>query len=164
MPTRPLPPLADLLPGTWRVVATTFPMWLAPTGRTPRRLSPVFTYGLRSADPLELDDTVSWFTRRGSERTLLGVDRPRGDGLRWRGTGLLSVLRSDWSVTGASEGEDLIAIRFSRTLTSPPGVDVLVRDGTMIEDIREELADEPHWLGLTDAEAEALVWLRDLPG
>lgn len=133
-------------------------MWLKPN-----RQSPTFAYGLRSSDPLSFDDTVSWFTRSGVEKRLVGVDTVTANGLRWRGRGLLSLVSSDWSIAGVSEEEDLMAIRFARTIATPAGVDVLVREGTMIEDIRADLADGPHWLGLSDAEVGTLTWLRDSP-
>jgi hypothetical protein len=47
--------LADILPGTWRVEATNFPMWL-----TGKRLDPTLTYALVSRDPLVLADDVSY--------------------------------------------------------------------------------------------------------
>ena len=152
--SRPLSPLAELLPGSWRVVATSFPLWL-----TGRRVSPVFNYALRSTAPLALDDTVSWFTRSGTERSLVGVDRATESGLRWRGRGLLALFASDWSVTGASAGEDVIGIRFAKTLATPAGVDVLVREESMIEDVSEEPLE---WLGFTVDEVQSLTWLRDV--
>ena len=129
-------------------------MWL-----TGKKVSPVFSYALRSTAPLALDDTVSWFTRSGAEKSLVGVDRAREAGLRWRGRGLLALFASDWSVTGASAGEDVIGIRFAKTLATPAGIDVLVREESMIEDISDEPLD---WLGFTEDEVRSLIWLKDL--
>ena len=129
-------------------------MWL-----TGRRVSPVFRYALRSTAPLALDDTVSWFTRSGTEKSLVGIDRETEAGFRWRGRGLLALFASDWSVTGASAGEDVIGIRFARTLATPAGIDVLVREESMIEDISEEPLG---WLGFTESELQSLTWLKDV--
>ncbi|MFD0525847.1 hypothetical protein [Paractinoplanes durhamensis] len=73
---------ADLLPGRWRVLATTFPMWLSG-----RRLRPIFTYELLSDAPLTLRDVVGYQTRSGATKTITGIDRfDAGTGVfTWRG-------------------------------------------------------------------------------
>jgi hypothetical protein len=81
--------LAALLPGTWRIGATNFPMWLRGD-----RLRPYFRYDLKTADPLVLDDVVGYTTADGVEKTIVGVDRMRHDGFVWRGAGLLRFVTS----------------------------------------------------------------------
>lgn len=107
--------------GTWRVVATTFPMWLKGD-----RLDPTFTYALTDR-PGRLDDRVRYRTRRG-DGEIRGFDQQDpacSARFVWRGAGLLWPLTSVWTVL-VREG-DLLALSFERTLFTPAGLDVLVR-------------------------------------
>lgn len=147
--------LAALLPGTWRVGATNFPMWLGGD-----RLRPQFRYDLTSADPLVFDDVVSYTTSDGVEKTIVGVDRLHADGFVWRGTRLLSLVTSRWSAIGATEDSNILVIRFSKSWVSPAGVDVLVRDGTDSHAFRTQVAGLAESLGLTTGEFASLTWLE----
>ena len=157
----PMPESLDpfaLLPGTWRVAGTNFPMWL-----DGRRHHPRFEY--RESDrPDVLDDVVTYDDADGRERTIVGRDRRRGDHLVWRGTGLLSIASSRWRVTGTSADGDVAALRFDRTLFTPAGVDVLVRDGARALDARRALATELDRYGLTPEEFASLSWLAGPSG
>jgi hypothetical protein len=156
MPLAPDPAaLAALLPGTWRVGATNFPMWLSGD-----RLRPRFRYDLKSADPLVLDDVVSYTTADGLEKTIVGVDRFRGDGFVWRGTRLLTLVTSRWSVVGATEDSNILVIRFAKSPLTPAGVDVVVRDGMDSHAFRTEVAGFSESLGLTHGEFASLTWLE----
>jgi hypothetical protein len=137
--------LAESLPGTWRVVATNFPMWLKGDKTEPR-----FTYGLESTAPLLLTDTVSYLDARGRTKTIVGTDTERNGLLRWRGRGLLALFVSEWTIAGATEQS--MAIRFRKTLVTPAGVDLLVRDGS-------GATPDPAELGLDATEVASLSWL-----
>ena len=116
--------LRAVLPGEWRVLATTFPMWLSGRRRQPR-----FRYGLLTEDPLTLSDEVAYRTARGTPRRILGTDRldaATGD-ITWRGRGLLSVLTSRWRVEWLAEDQELIVLSFARSLVTPAGLDVIGR-------------------------------------
>jgi hypothetical protein len=147
--------LAALLPGTWRVGATNFPMWLGGD-----RLRPQFRYDLTRSDPLVFADVVSYTTGGGVEKTIVGVDRLRADGFVWRGTRLHSLVTSRWSVIGATEDSNILVIRFAKSLLTPAGVDVLVRDGRDSHAFRTEVAGLAESLGLTHGEFASLTWLE----
>ena len=147
--------LAAMLPGTWRVGATNFPMWLGGD-----RLRPRFRYDLKSADPLVLDDVVSYTTADGIEKSIVGVDRLRGDSFVWRGSRHLSFVTSRWSVIGATEDSNILVIRFAKSVLTPAGVDVVVRDGTDSHAFRTEVAGLSESLGLTHGEFASLTWLE----
>ncbi|TXN32823.1 hypothetical protein [Lacisediminihabitans profunda] len=150
--------LTRLLPGTWRIGATNFPFWL-----NGDRLSPTFTYELAKTGPLSLRDTVEWTTPDGRERRLVGVDRWRGDDFRRRGKGVLALTSSRWSVTGVSEDSTIVVIRYSKTLFSPAGVDVVTREGADAHTLRTRVAESPEGLGLTHEEFASLTWLELKP-
>lgn len=147
--------LAALLPGTWRVGATNFAIWLGGDRQRPR-----FRYDLTVADPLVFSDVVSYTTGEGVEKTIVGVDRLRPDGFVWRGTRLLSLVTSRWSVIGATEDSNILVIRFAKSLLTPAGVDVLVREGTDSHAFRTEVAGLSESLGLTTGEFASLTWLE----
>ncbi|CAN5353630.1 hypothetical protein BH09ACT1_BH09ACT1_07690 [soil metagenome] len=147
--------LAALLPGTWRIGATNFPMWLRGD-----RLRPYFRYDLRTADPLVLDDVVGYTTADGVEKTIVGVDRMRHDGFVWRGAGLLRFVTSRWAVAGATEDSNILVIRFAKSRLSPAGVDVVVREGTDSLAFRTQVAGLSESLGLTHGEFASLTWLE----
>lgn len=152
--------LAALLPGIWRVGATNFAMWLSGD-----RLRPQFRYDLKTTDPLVLDDVVSFMTAHGVEKTIVGVDRLHldgagGDTFVWRGAGLLSFVTSRWSVAGATEDSNILVIRFAKSLLSPAGVDVIVREGIDSHAFRTQVATLSESLGLTHGEFASLTWLE----
>jgi hypothetical protein len=160
--------LVRVLPGTWRIGATNFGMWLKGD-----RLKPSFTYELKRSEPLVLADTVTYSTVAGAEKTIVGVDRLRADGFVWRGSGLLTPITSRWSVIGISSDASIVALRFSKTLFTAAGVDIIIRDeivrdgiagtGTDSHAFRTMVSSESEALGISHGEFASLTWL-ELPG
>lgn len=146
--------LAELLPGSWTVAATNFPMWVSGERRHPR-----FTYRLLSRTPLVLSDDVS-YAEGGIDKHIRGRDTLRGDGFVWRGRGLLAIATSRWSVAGRSEDGTVVTIRFSRSLATPAGLDVIVREGTEHAELRAMIARSTEGFGLTPEDFASLSWLR----
>ncbi|MFI5916268.1 hypothetical protein [Dactylosporangium sp. NPDC051541] len=128
--------LRDVLPGQWRVLATTFPMWLSG-----RRRQPMFRYGLLAADPLTVSDQVTYRTPGNAVKKIEGVDRfdPRTGVFTWRGRGLLKALSSRWRVEHLSDDRDLIVLSFARSLVTPAGQDVIGRGDGARPDARERI-------------------------
>ena len=122
----PTPTLSgDDLVGTWHIVRTTFPMW---TGG--RNLAPTLHYArLPGVDSHRLDDRVTY--RRGAKtKQISGVDEQdpaQPNHFRWRGRGLLALLRSDWYVVDLDREAGVLAIYFSKTLVTPEGLDLATR-------------------------------------
>jgi hypothetical protein len=151
--------LARLLPGTWRIGATNFPMWI-----DGQRISPTFSYELKSTTPLVLSDRVTWRTVAGVEKKRLGVDRWRGTEFVWHGKGLLRPFGSRWGVAGASDDGSILVIRFSKSLATPAGVDVVIREEADAAAVRSAVATASDTLGLGHEEFASLTWLDlDLP-
>lgn len=148
--------LAELLPGTWKVVATNFPMWL-----NGERSDPTFEYTLRSSSPLVLGDDVSYTTPDGTVKHIRGVDRWHGSGFVWRGTGLTRLVSSFWSVPGVSKAGTIAAIRFNKSWVSPAGIDIIVRDGIDFPEPRAAVATESERFGLSAEDFASLTWLAD---
>ncbi|MCU1406471.1 MAG: hypothetical protein JWQ43_2774 [Glaciihabitans sp.] len=146
--------LAELLPGRWNIVASNFPMWLRG-----ERSDPAFTYGLVSSSPLVLSDDVSWVTASGETKHLLGVDRWRGNGFRWRGKGLLRAVSTHWGVPGLSAAGTIAVVRFSKSLVSPAGIDIIVREGADLLEPRAAVASESKRFGITAEDFASLTWL-----
>lgn len=146
--------LAEILPGTWRVAATNFPMWLRGD-----RLQPQFTYGLVSASPLTLTDSVGYVTPEGEQKEVVGKDTYRRGEFRWRGKGLLSVASSRWHVSGADEARTLLVIRFSKSLVTPAGIDIVIREGSEHPHLRRVVASTTEELGLSPEDFASLGWL-----
>jgi hypothetical protein len=147
--------LADMLPGTWYIVATNFPMWLSG-----ERRDPTFTYDLVSPEPLVLGDTVTYVDAEGATKQIVGQDTWRDGEFVWRGTKLLKLFASHWSVAGASEAGDVLAIRFSKSLATPAGVDIVARQGVQSGPIRAQVAHATEQFGLTPEDFASLSWLR----
>jgi fermentation-respiration switch protein FrsA (DUF1100 family) len=147
--------LAELLPGTWNVAATNFPMWLSG-----ERFSPRFSYDLVSREPLVLADDVSFEFVDGQEKHILGQDVWRGDKFVWRGRGRLKLLASQWQVAGASSDGEIAVIRFAKSIATPSGVDVIVREGTSHPELRATIAHACNDFGLTPEDFASLTWLE----
>ncbi|GIF23924.1 hypothetical protein BJ973_004537 [Actinoplanes tereljensis] len=139
--------LRETLPGEWRVLASTFPMWLSG-----RRLRPTFTYAARPGSPLSLSDVVSYRTRSGATRRITGVDRfdARTGVFTWRGRGVLSALTSRWRVEHLSDDRELIVLTFERSLVTPAGIDVIGRGPGERPDARDRVPAKfgaVRWIG-----------------
>ncbi len=141
--TCPTPP-ADLL-GTWNILLSNFPMWLSGKKR-----APTITYTALER-PDQLGDQVRYQTRGGKVRQIRGVDTqdPLNPGhFTWRGSGLLSLLTSEWYVVYKDLDAGLLGIYFTATLFTPEGLDLLGRQSDPSK----------------EAVAAALLALSELPG
>ena len=155
MPTTPTDSdLATILPGTWNVRSTNFPMWL-----TRERTSPRFTYSLVSESPLVLRDDVSYRTADDVEKHVLGTDKWAHDGFVWRGKGLRKLVTSRWSISGMNEEGTVLAVRFQKSLGSPAGIDILSREGVAVDELRSLVARNTEKFGLTAEDFASLTWL-----
>ena len=155
MPTTPTDSeLATILPGTWNVRSTNFPMWL-----TRERKSPKFTYSIVSESPLTLRDDVSYLTEGNLEKHQLGTDKWAHDGFIWRGKGLLKLVTSRWSIIGVNDESTVIAIRFQKSLVSPAGIDILTREGVVVDELRSLVARNTETFGLSAEDFASLTWL-----
>ena len=146
-------PLGAVLPGTWRVLATTFPMWLSG-----KRLEPTFTYTLLSSEPLVLHDEVRYRTRSGRSRGITGRDTfdPVSGRFVWRHR-LLGPLTSRWRVVHLSDDHELVVLTFDKSLVTPPGMDVIGRGDADRPGARAAVPLDR--LGEERAQFEALRWL-----
>lgn len=129
--------LRRIMPGSWRILATTFPMWLSG-----KRLDPTITYTPLPGDGLVLRDEVGFRTRSGATRRIRGIDRYQRQGFVWRGSGPLWILSSRWRVEQVIANGDVIVITFDRSLLTPAGMDVLGRGRDNRPGLRENLAAE----------------------
>jgi len=151
--------LARILPGSWTIAATNFPMWL-----TGERLSPKFSYDVIGHDPLVLSDEVSYVTVEGEQKQILGTDTwlPVADGegeFRWRGKGLLKLAPSYWVVSGLSTDGSIAVIHFSKSLATPSGIDIVVREGVEVPELRATIARATEEFGLSPEDFGSLTWL-----
>ena len=155
MPTTPTASdLATILPGTWNVRSTNFPMWL-----TRERTSPRFTYSLISEDPLVLRDDVSYRTTDDAEKHVLGTDKWAHDGFVRRGKGLRRLATTRWSISGMNEAGTVVAVRFEKSLGSPAGIDILSRKGVVVDELRSLVARNTGKFGLSAEDFASLTWL-----
>jgi hypothetical protein len=145
--------LARLLPGSWTVAATNFPMWL-----TGKRVDPVLHYDLLGESPLRLKDTVRFSTDAGEKKSIVGVDRGRNGLFTWRGRGLLRMFASHWSVTGVNESRTVLAIQYERTLATPAGIDIVVRADVAEPEVRSIVAANTARFGLSPEAFASLYW------
>ena len=148
--------IASALPGSWRISATNFPMWLNGSRRDPE-----FEYGVRREHPLAFDDRVRFRDDRGRPRTIAGVDHWTGDAFVWRGVGVLGLLRSRWSV--AYLADDVMVLHFAKSRITPAGTDIVVRVGTDHPELRRSVSADPARFGLTVEQFASLTWLEHVP-
>ncbi len=149
--------LARLLPGSWTVVATNFPMWLSG-----KRVDPVLNYDLLGESPLRLKDTVRYSTDAGEAKTIVGVDRGRNGAFTWRGRGLLTFFASHWAVTGINESHTVLAIRYERTIATPAGIDIVVRTDVAEPEVRSIVATNTTRFGLSLEDFASLYWFGEV--
>lgn len=146
--------LVSLLLGTWRVRATNVPLWLSS-----ERAAPAIAFDLISDAPLVLSNDLSWDSSGGQREHQLGVDRWNGSGFVRRGRGRRRLRRSQWSVVGSRADGDILVLGLTGSRTTPPGLDVFVREGAEIGDARALVAHSATALGLTAEDFASLTWL-----
>ena len=155
MPTMPQPSeLPTILPGVWNVRSTNFPMWL-----TRERTAPRFTWDLVSENPLTLRDDVSYFTADNQEKHVVGTDKWAHDHFVFRGKGLRKLARGRWAIIGSNDDKTVLAIRVERTPFSPAGIDIIVREGVEIAELRSLVARGTEQFGLSAEDFASLTWL-----
>lgn len=137
------------LEGTWLVGASTFPMWLDGSRR-----SPTFTYShVEQRDGrVQLDDQVAYLTAAGERATIDGVDVQHAavpTHFTWSGRGFLAAFTSEWDVASLDAQGRYAIITFGPTLATPAGLDVISR---------EPLTDEA--FALAEAEIENTPQLK----
>jgi hypothetical protein len=125
------PVLADVAPerllGRWSIVATTLPFWRG-------KREPAVTYTQRPDG--SWSDELTWRDGRGRERRLRGVDRAVAGGrFVWRGTGLLSILSSEWGFVAVAPDTTWCATWFARASfgVTPEGMDVYAREPSEVK-------------------------------
>lgn len=129
----------DQLHGDWHVRATSFPMWL-----DGKRQRPAIRYapGKQSGHDGLID--IVRYDQAGRSRVIRGFDRPLDEAnsrFVWRGSGWLFPFVSRWTIRDFDEAGGWMFITFDRTLFTPAGCDLLVRDPAMNEDaVRGRLA------------------------
>ncbi|WP_137662974.1 hypothetical protein [Enterococcus hulanensis] len=138
------------LEGTWEIKGTTFPMWLSNKRKNPR-----ITYKKTEKNAVELLDLVE-YEAKGKTKQIKGIDRLAGEQFIWRGIGVLKVLSSRWQVVTIKG--DVLVIRFEKSLVTPAGVDVLIRKGTTVPNLRERVLTHYESFGLTLKESNELQW------
>lgn len=148
--------LRALLPGTWRVAATNFPIWLAGD-----RLHPTVTYGVLTESPLVLGDEVAYRAPDGEEQRLTGRNRWRNDHFVHRAQSRLKLARSRWTVSGLSDDGTIAVVKFEPSRAIPDGVDVLVRDDTREPELRRVVARATEDFGLSPEQFGSLTWLAE---
>ena len=146
--------LADTLPGTWSIAATNFPMWLSGQRRQPR-----FSYVLLSQSPLIFSDDVSYTDAEGAERHILGQDTFKHNEFVWRGRGRLRFFASRWTICGISDDGTIAVVRFSKSIATPGGLDIVVREGVEHPELRALIAGSTVDYGLSPEDFGSLTWL-----
>jgi hypothetical protein len=154
MPTAPNDSdLAAILPGTWNVRSTNSPLWLDSEHTSPR-----FTFTLQRESPLTLREDVSYLTAEGTEKHVFGVDKWGHDEFVRHGKGLRSLRRGRWSIVGANDASTVIAIRSHRTLVRHAGLEILVREGVDVAELRSLVARNTEQFGLSAEDFASLTW------
>lgn len=75
----------------------------------------------------------------------------------WRGLGLLKILSDQWEVVTMKD--DILIIRFEKSLLTPSGVDILVRKGKDISNFKDNVEHTYEKLDLRAEEKVEIKWL-----
>lgn len=146
--------LAEVLPGSWNIGASNMLFWLDGRHGEPR-----FTFGIASASPLMLTETVEFDADDGRRRVLRGKTRWVRDAFVWRGEGLHMVVTQRWQVLGADDGGDVLVVEYRGNRVVPGGLSVLVREGAEREELRTLVASKAATLGVTPEQFASLTWM-----
>jgi hypothetical protein len=138
---------SEQLEGKWYIILSNFPMWLKGD-----KTNPAFHYRIATKGQITgLSDEVSYL-KKGRTKYIRGFDRPGTDinSFVWRGSGLLGLLSSKWSVLCIDDKEQWAVIKFEKTLFTPKGYDVISRNGKVSGATLEEIQQKLKELDVTD--------------
>lgn len=142
----------SMLEGRWLIKGTNFPMWTSK-----KRKNPTITYTKLSKYPSKFLDTVS-YELNNKPKKIVGIDTYDSNRFVWRGKGILKLLKSEWSILELTE--TLLVIKFERSLLTPAGIDILIKDhGEMDSDSQQFILASLKDRGLAKEELEHLTWL-----
>ena len=90
-------------------------------------------------------------------KSITGYDKLRNESFIWRGKGWLKPFTSKWKVLYLDS--DLLIIKFSATLITPSGIDILVRNTKDFSYYKERINGHPKLFNLNTVETQNLHWL-----
>lgn len=146
--------LAEVLPGAWTLGATSQLFWLDGRHGEPR-----FSFAVATRSPLLLSETIEFAHPDGRPRVATGKTRRVRGEFAWRGTGTDAFVTRRWSVAGLDATGSILVQRYRRTRAVTKGIDVLVREGAEIGELRTVVAGTAAELGLTPEDFASLTWL-----
>lgn len=135
----------------WDIVSPTFSMWT-----DGKREQPSITYTKLNDLPLTVNNQVK-FLKDGKEKTIEGIEKYKDGQFIWRGKGLLKIFKSTWHIVYLDD--DILNIKFGSTLITEAGLDILVRDKSRSEELKEKILQSPEDYKLTEENLEQLEWL-----
>jgi len=147
--------LAEVLPGAWGLGATSQLFWLDGRHGEPR-----FTFRVAGMSPLRLTETIEFANLDGRPRILAGKTRWVRDEFVWRGSGADALVTRRWSAAGVDETGSILVMRNRRTRAFANGIDILVREGAELGELRTIVASTAAELGLSPEDFASLTWIR----
>jgi hypothetical protein len=155
MPTAPNDSdLAAILPGSWLVRSTNSPLWLQGE-RTPPRI----TFTLQRERPLTLREEVDYRSRDGADKRMLRVDKWAHGGFVRHGKGRHALRRGRWSIVGANDDSTVLAVRLQKTMFGHAAIEILVREGAAVVELRSLVARNTEQFGLSAEDFASLAWI-----
>jgi hypothetical protein len=146
--------LAEVLPGSWRLGASNQLFWLDGRHGDPR-----FTFEVVTPTPLRLAETIEFSASDGRARVLRGKTRRVGSEFAWRGSGTDAFISRRWSAAGLDDAGNILVMRFRRTRAVPSGLNVLVREGADVGELRTLVASTAAELGIAPEDFASLTWM-----
>lgn len=159
MHTPPTPHrLAEVLPGSWILGASSQLFWLDGRHGEPR-----FTFRVVTPAPLRLTETIEFSTPEGRPRVMTGKTRRARSEFVWRGSGADALVARRWSAAGVDDSGSVLVMRYRRTRAVPSGIDLLVREGSDVGELRTLVATTSTELGLSPEDFASLSWRLAVP-
>ena len=136
------------LEGKWHVVQSNFAMWLKGD-----KINPTFNYTIESKYGITgLKDAVTYL-KNGKEVSIKGFDMPANElntSFIWRSSFLFGWVKSRWQILYYDVVEEWAIIRFSKTLFTKAGEDVIVRDVNIADAIQKSIDYTLKEFGIAD--------------
>lgn len=156
MPTAPtIKTVAEVLPGNWRLGATSLPEWL-----DGGRQAVLFQFEVVSSGPLVINEHQNFTTPEGKDKQILRVSQWQRGEFQSRGSGLRKALHARWNAIGFSDDHNVAVLRVGRSRGFQDGILVLVRVGFDGSELRSLVAASSDDLGLTPEEFGSLWWFE----
>ncbi len=145
--------IAHTLAGEWRIGASNIDAWVDGTRR-----DILFRFTIEQESPLILTEEQVFTTKDGKERRFALANRFVNGEFISKSRRIVSAM-SRWSIGGMDQDRGIFLVRMTHSRGGQDGLIVLVRNDTVVNELRTTIAVESDEFGVGPEDFASLTWV-----